>query len=387
MHPSYVRQLHASQIFHALRVWPGISQRELCAMTGCDKSTVSVIIKRFEELELVERFQGQSEGQRGRPLEKLRLSEHQGLLVGVHLELGVLRTVASTIGGKPIDRSDAPLPTHPDDLAASVQQSIQTLCAKIGRSPEEIRGVGVCLPGLVRSGGRLAHSPQLHWTDVPVQDLLRESVSAPIYVDNDTNAAALAEHMFGACTQLDDFVMLQGGSGIGGGIFLNGRVYRGKDGYAAELGHIKVVKDGRMCSCGAMGCLSAYVSTNQLVERLSPYDGDITSLEDLRFKAESGDVNVIDVLEEAGEFLGVAVSDIINSFNPPAIVLAGTLAVLEPYLRHGLRRSLRQNTMPVTLEQVEIIVSSLSIDPILRAGVALALEGFTSLDRPEATPW
>ena len=96
---------------------------------------------------------------------------------------------------------------------------------------------------------------------------------------------------------------------------------------------------------------------------------------------------MLDVLEEAGEFLGVAVSDIINSFNPPAIVLAGTLAVLEPYLRHGLRRSLRQNTMPVTLEQVEIIVSSLSIDPILRAGVALALEGFTSLDRPEATPW
>ena len=276
MHPSYVRQLHASQIFHALRVWPGISQRELCAMTGCDKSTVSVIIKRFEELELVERFQGQSEGQRGRPLEKLRLSEHQGLLVGVHLELGVLRTVASTIGGKPIDRSDAPLPTHPADLAASVQQSIPDALRQdrpFSRGDPRRRR----LPSRPCSLGRTACAfPQLHWTDVPVQDLLRESVSAPIYVDNDTNAAALAEHMFGACTQLDDFVMLQGGSGIGGGIFLNGRVYRGKDGYAAELGHIKVVKDGRMCSCGAMGCLSAYVSTNQLVERLAPYDGEIT---------------------------------------------------------------------------------------------------------------
>ena len=387
MHPSYVRQLHASQIFHALRVRPGISQRELCEMTGCDKSTVSVIIKRFEDLELVERFQGQSAGHRGRPLERLRLSEHQGLLLGVHLELGVLRIVVSTIGGKPIDRIDAPLPTHPDELAGAVRRSIVTLCAKIGRSPEEIRGVGVCLPGLVRSGGRLAHSPQLHWTDVPVTELLKESVDAPIYVDNDTNAAALAEHMFGACTELDDFVMLQGGSGIGGGLFLNGRVYRGNNGYAAELGHIKVVKDGRICSCGSMGCLSAYLSTNQLVERLAPLDATIHSVDDLRFKAEAGDVNVLDVLEEAGEFLGVAMSDIVNSFNPPAIVLAGTLAVLEPYLRHGLRRSLRQNTMPVTLEPVEIIVSSLSIDPILRAGVALALEGFTSLDKPEATPW
>lgn len=387
MHPSYVRQLHASQIFHALRVRPGISQRELCDMTGCDKSTVSVIIKRFEELELVERFQGKSEGQRGRPLEKLRLSEHQGLLIGVHLELGILRTVASTIGGKPIDRIDGPLPTLPSELAASVKQSIATLCAKIGRSPDEIRGVGVCLPGLVRSGGRLAHSPNLDWNDVPVLDLLRDSITAPIYVDNDTNAAALAEHMFGACTELDDFVMLQGGSGLGGGMFLNGRIYRGKNGYAGELGHIKVVKDGRICSCGSMGCLSAYISLGQMVERLGHFDRDIRSLEDLRFKAESGDERVIGVLEEAGEFLGVAVSDIINSFNPPAIVLGGTLATLEPYLRHGLRRSLLQNTMPVTLEQVEIIVSSLSIDPILRAGVALALEGFTSLDKPEATPW
>lgn len=387
MHPSYVRQLHASQIFHALRVRPGISQRELCDITGCDKSTVSVIIKRFEELELVERFQGKSEGQRGRPLERLRLSEHQGLLLGIHLEFGVLRIVASTIGGKPIDGIDAPLPGRPEELAGLVKQRIAMLCDKIGRSADEIRGVGVCLPGLVRTGGSLADSPQLHWVDVPVLDLLRDSVAAPIYVDNDTNAAALAEHMFGACTQFDDFILLQGGSGLGGGMFLNGRVYRGKNGYAGELGHIKVVKDGRLCSCGSMGCLSAYLSTDQLVERLGKHDPRIASLQDLRFRAEAGDEGVLAVLDEAGEFLGVAVSDIINSFNPPAVVLAGTLAVLEPYMRDGLRRSLRRNTMSVTLDQVEILVSSLSTDPILRAGVALALEGFTSLDKPEATPW
>lgn len=387
MHPSYVRQLHASQIFHALRVRPGISQRELCDITGCDKSTVSVIIKRFEALELVERFQGKSEGQRGRPLERLRLSEHQGLLLGIHLEFGVLRIVASTIGGKPIDRVDAPLPGRPEEIAASVRKQIGLLCDKIGRSVEEIRGVGVCLPGLVRTGGELAHSPQLHWDDIPVQELLRSSVPAPVYVDNDTNAAVLAEHMFGACTEFDDFVLLQGGSGVGGGMFLNGRVYRGKNGYAGELGHIKVVKDGRLCSCGSMGCLSAYVSTDQLVERIGQHDPQIGTLDDLRFRAEGGDEIVLSALDEAGEFLGVAVSDIVNSFNPPAVVLAGTLAVLEPYLRDGLRRSLRRNAMPVALDQVEIIVSSLSTDPILRAGVALALEGFTSLDKPEATPW
>jgi predicted NBD/HSP70 family sugar kinase len=268
-----------------------------------------------------------------------------------------------------------------------VSQSITRLCAKIGRSAEEIRGVGVCLPGLVRSGGWLANSPNLHWNDVPVLDLLRGSVEAPIYVDNDTNAAVLAEHMFGACTELDDFVMLQGGVGLGGGMFLNGRVYRGKNGYAGELGHIKVVKDGRICSCGAMGCLSAYLSVAPLIERLGNVAPLIHSIDDILFKAESGDEAVLGVLEEAGEFLGVAASDVINSFNPPAIVLGGTLAILEPYMRRGLRRSLRQNTMKVTLEQVEIIVSSLSTDPILRAGVALALEGFTSLDKLEATPW
>lgn len=387
MHPSYLRQFHASQIFHALRARPDISQRELGQFTGCDKSTVSVIVKRFEELGLVERRQGESGGQRGRPVERLRLSPQSGLLLGIHLEFERLRFVAAGIDGVPVASADAPLPAQPAHLAGAVRDGIGRLCKTIGRKRADIQSVGVCVPGLIGAGGGLVLSPKLRWTDVAVLRLLRDEIGAPVHVDNDSNAATLAEHLFGACTGLDDFLLIDGGLGIGGGLFLDGRLYRGKTGFSGEIGHIKVVKEGRLCECGALGCLSAYLSTAALLERalrVRPHASSVDAIEEL---ARDGDEAIRGVLHEAGGFLGVALANLVNVFNPPALVLAGTLAQLWPYLKDATRLSLEENALAAPLGQVEIMLSALSHADVPRGGVAIALEGFSSLDGPEARSW
>lgn len=386
MNPTYLRQLHASQIFHALRLRPDISQRELGEITSCDKSTVSVVIKRFEALGLIERSQGKPDGQRGRPLEKLRISAQSGLLVGVHLEFEELRIVAASLDGNPIGCIRAPLPSL-SDLASKVREGVAELCATLGRPLEEVRAIGVSVPGLVGDHGGLAYSPGLKWTEVAVCDLLKRSLGAPVYVGNDTNGTALAEHMFGKCTHFDDFLLVESGTGVGGALFLDGSVYHGKNGFAGEIGHTKVVKDGRLCSCGAMGCLSAYLSTRSLLRRAAQISPSILSLDELYARALSNDSEVLDILEEAGDFLGVGVANIVNLFNPAAVVLAGALAKLWPYLSRKFHYSLKQNALMASLQQVEIIVSDLSNDETPRGGIALALEGFTSLETPEATPW
>jgi predicted NBD/HSP70 family sugar kinase len=387
VHPSYLRQFHASQIFHALRARPDISQRELGEVTGCDKSTVSVIVKRFEELGLVERRQGESRGQRGRPVERLRISKQSGLLVGVHLEFDCLRFVAAGIDGIPVGSVDAPLPRQPAQLAAAVRDGIGRICKTIGRKRADIHSVGVCVPGLIGAGGGLAHSPKLRWNDVAVLDLLRDEIGAPVHVDNDSNATALAEYLFGECASLDDFILIDGGLGIGGGLFLDGRLYRGKTGFSGEIGHMKVVKDGRLCECGGLGCLSAYLSTAALLERATRVRPQASSMEAVEALARDGDVAIRGVLNEAGGFLGLALANLVNIFNPPALVLAGTVAQLWPYLKAAARLSLEENALSAPLGEVEIIASKLSLADVPRGGVAIALEGFSSLDRPEATPW
>jgi predicted NBD/HSP70 family sugar kinase len=386
LHPSYLRQFHASQIFHALRAQPGISQKEVCDITGCDKSTVSIIIKRFEEIGLVERVTGTPDGRRGRPSEMIRISELSGLLMGVHLEFESLRLVAANVDGRPFASKGAPLPTNPNDLADQVRDGIIDLCAEIGRDISEIRAVGLTLPGLVGSSGGLAESSNLRWSKVAVPDLLKTKIGAPVYVDNDTNAATLAEYLFGECAHLSDFIMLDGGRGVGGGVFIDGRLYRGKNGFGGELGHIKVVKDGRICGCGAPGCLSAYLSAPALVERARRI-ATVSSLNDVLIAAETGNEDVRYILEEAGQFLGIAISTLINIFNPPAIALGGIIARMWPYMEASTQRSIAQNAMRAPLEQVEIIVSKISNSEVPWGGVALALEGFSSLNPAEPMPW
>lgn len=386
MHPSFLRQFHASQIFHAIRAQPGVSQRELSELTGCDKSTVSVIIKRFEGIGLVERTMGASSGRRGRPSESLRISELSGLLMGVHLEFECLRFVAANVDGRPFASIDRPLPTTPSELGDDVRNGLEALCNEVGRSLSEIRAVGMTLPGLVGSAGGLAESSNLSWDTVAVPDLLRTKIGAPVYVDNDSNASTLAEHLFGVAADLSDFIMLDGSRGIGGGVFIDGRLYRGRSGFSGEMGHIKVVKDGRMCGCGAPGCLSAYICAPALVARSRRVPG-ISKFSDILAAAEAGNPDVRYLLEEAGQFLGVAMATLINVFDPPAIALGGIIAEIWPYIENSTRQTIQQNAMRTPAREYEIRISTISNSQIPWGGVTLALEGFSNLHPTDPLPW
>ena len=386
MHPSFVRQYHASRLFHALLAQPGLTMRRLGDVTGCDRSTVSVILKRFEGIGLVERVAGETSGKRGRPSEIFRISKSSGLLIGVHLEFEVMVIVVAGLDGERFGRLELPLPSRPADFAGDLRQGIMTICEAHGRSVNEVRGVGISLPGLVGPSGGLAQSSNLSWYEVAVPDMLRSAIGAPVYVDNDTNAATLAESLFGACSHLSEFVMIAGGLGLGGGIFVDGSLYRGSGGYGGEFGHIKVVRDGRTCGCGASGCLSAYVAAPALIAR-ARQAASVQSVDEIIALADAGHDEVRRVLAEAGRFLGLAMADLINIFNPPAIVLGGIVARIWPYAEAEARHAMRENAMQSAHAMVDVIVSTLSLQPMPAGGVALALEGFTSLDGQEPSPW
>ncbi|SOC10407.1 MarR family transcriptional regulator [Rhodobacter sp. JA431] len=386
MHPSYVRQYNATRIFHALRANPGITKRGLTDLTGCDKSTVSAILRAFEDIGFVESDAAQETGKRGRPSANYRLSADNGLLIGVHLEFEQMAIVAASIDGTPIRKWSQPLPTDPAALATDLRHAIGALCHEISRSQDEIRAIGITLPGLVESSGGLAHAPSLDWYETDIGNLLRDQIGAPVYIDNDTNAAAMAEYLFGQCGQLTDFVMIDGGLGLGGGIFLDGRPYRGASGFGGELGHIKVVPDGRICGCGAQGCLSAYIAAPALLAA-AQRSLRVRNVEELIRAAKDGAPPILDLFEDSGRHLGRALSDIVNIFNPSAIVLGGIVGRIWPYAEITARKELAKLAMRAPLQNTQILVSDISAAETPVGAVALALEGFTSLDGQKPGPW
>lgn len=386
MDRSYIRRLHANAIFHRIRLEPEISQRDIIARTGLDKSTVSSIVNRFDELGLIVRSQNVSENRPGRPTEGLSISPRKGLLVGVQIESHSIIFVVAGLDGLPLVTHQREFDGAIADLDRVVAEGIAGARAACERQGD-VLGVGLSLPGLVNDDGRLLHAPVLNWHDVPIYDLLRPSMHPPLFIGNDGKAAAMAEHMFGTCIDVDDFIYLFSGSGVGGALFLDGEMYMGAHGLAGELGHIKVVPQGRRCSCGAYGCLSAYLSEPALCEEIGHLsEAKPNSFDQLLARAAAGDAAVIGVLQRAGEALGLAVADLVNIFNPPLVALGGDMARAREYLWPALEATLQRLSHPSMRAQSSIVFSTISAEQPYLGGVALALDGVTGLDGPHVLP-
>lgn len=387
MHPSAVRHLHASRLFHAIRLQPLISQRELTQQSGFDKSTVSAVIKQFEARGLVERDPRSGEGRPGRPSEGLRITGHDRMLLGIHLRPGELTLGAAALDGQLLGTKRVPLPDAAKDFPAALRQGLGALLAELERSEDGILSAGIVLPGLVGRDGNLAQSPNLGWSDVRLRAMLSETLSCPFQIENSTNTAALAEYLFGAAADQPDFVYLESGSGVGAGIFLRGDLMRGTSGYGGEVGHMKIVPDGRLCRCGASGCLSAYVSNYSILQRLAQRGLPLPDAAALLQEAASGHPVMQSVLDEAGWHLGQGIANIINIFNPPLILLGGGLAALYPHLQPSMEAAVARLALAAARAGCRIATARLVADEAPWGGLALALEGCTSAEAAEGVPW
>ncbi|MDQ0471779.1 ROK family transcriptional regulator [Labrys wisconsinensis] len=386
MKVSDIRRYHANAIFHCIRIEPQTSQRDIVRKTGFDKSTVSSIVNRFDELGLIIRSAQAAGNRPGRPAEGLAISPHSGLLVGVQVEAEEIAFVAAGLDGAPLVHRRRPFDGAVERLEAEVAEGIEAVIGD-GLRSTPLLGVGVSLPGLVRHDGSLVHAPVLGWHDIPVLERLQRTVKAPIYVGNDGKAAAMAERMFGSCVDVDDFVYLFSGSGVGGALFLGGAMYLGAEGLAGELGHLKVVPQGRLCSCGASGCLSAYLSEKALAAHASAVGGRaVHAFDEILARAGDGDPAVLDAFSLAGEVLGTALSNLVNTFNPPVVVLGGDMARAETYLRPSLEPSLKRQAHPSMHARSRVTFSEISAVKPYLGGIALALDGVTGLQSSSVLP-
>ena len=377
LNSALIRRVNTARVFHALRDHPGSSQRSLCALTQLDASTVWSVIAKLEADRIVKRLDSSRSGQAGRPERMLQINRDGGVLIGAAIETDGIRLIATGLDGEPRGGFSVDPGETVDAALENLHYGVVELVGLLKLDLADVRGIGVGQHGLIDRAGHLVLAPRMGWRDVPLGARLRRLFPVPVYLENDTKVAAIAEHLFGSCQGVADFVLLHGGSGIGGALFLQGALYHGI-GLGGELGHMKVFPNGRPCSCGGNGCLEAYVSEPAIRARLAENGRALPNAVAIA-RAAVSDPAVRAVLDDAGWVLGLAMANLVNLLNPRRVVLAGSLAALSDSLLPHARSALAENVLPVMGSEVEIMVSELGADAVELGGVGLAMEGFLPL--------
>jgi glucokinase len=276
------------------------------------------------------------------------------------------------------------------DSARGCLDGISRCISDLARGTDEVEGIGVGVASMVDfAAGSVVESVNLPLTDVPLRELLEKRFAVPVVVDNDATAAAIGEHAFGAGVGAREMLMLTLGTGVGGGIIIGGRPYRGASGAAAEIGHMIIDLNGPKCpaNCPNHGCLEAFVAGPAMTAaalaeaRANPHSalgralerGDAVDSRLLTQLALGGDLAAVAIIERVGEYLGAGLVTLTNIFDPDVIVIGGGAAAAGELLLAPARRVLATRGLPPARDRVRVVPAVLGPDAGFIGAAALAL--------------
>lgn len=250
----------------------------------------------------------------------------------------------------------------------------------------DVAAVGVGAPGVIQADkGIVVKSPNFpDWNNLPLKDQLEKTLGTPVFLENDANAAALGEQWRGAGRGIRSMILLTLGTGVGGGIILDNKIWHGADGMAGEIGHMTLVPDGRPCTCGNTGCLEMYSSSRGIVqsfrEALGKTSGGVPdqskqiSSEQVYEAAGAGNEIAIRVMKDMGRMLGIGIASLINIFNPERIVIGGGVKDAWPLFIGSTREEIMKRAFAVPAKRTEIVPSQLGDDAGMVGAAAVAFE-------------
>jgi len=386
-----VRKINRSLVLNTLRLHAPVSRAQVANFTGLTRGTVSNIVNVLIEDGLV--FEDKLEDSKiGRPSILLGLRPDGGAVVGVEIGvdfISVLLTnfVAETLWETRVETS--PLQSQTEIINQAEQYIDQALSIA---EEQELRplGIGVGLPGLVNTRqGNLIIAPNLHWTNLPLRLIWNQRFHLPVYIENEANLAALGEYYFGVARNVDNFICLTSGIGLGGGIMIDGRLFRGGHGYGGEIGHIQRDPQGEQCGCGRIGCWETQVGPRAVLQRVkkefqvhhdqSLLDACSGDLNNLTFEivvqfTSGGDVICRKAIEEVAVNLGVGIADLVNIFNPNLIIIGGAFISAKDIMQSIIEKTIFSNALQPSTDNLQIKFSERSTEACVLGAVAVVLD-------------
>ncbi|GAA3050280.1 MULTISPECIES: ROK family transcriptional regulator [Actinomycetes] len=367
----------ASDVFQLLRDGVPKSRTELAALTGMARSTVNDRLSALTELGLIgPAADGVSTG--GRPPRRVALLPDARLALAVdlgasHVRLAVVNLLNAQLSAH---EESLDIAAGPEPVLARVMELADELLAGLGRDRQDIMAVGIGLPGPVHfDSGRPSRPPIMPgWDGFDVPGWFHQHVRVPVLVDNDVNIMALGEHSR-LSRPVEHFLFVKVATGIGAGIISGGRLQRGAQGIAGDIGHVRVRSgDGVFCHCGNEGCLEAVASGSRLAEQLRRAGHrDISGGRDVVRLVDAGDLDAIRAVRQAGRDLGEVLAASISFLNPEVIAVGGRMAGAGEHLLAGVREVVYQRAMPLATQRLDIHTAAQTRDAGLLGASLLAL--------------
>ncbi|NYD35984.1 ROK family transcriptional regulator [Actinomycetospora corticicola] len=394
--PAGLREANRRRVLDAVLAEGEPTQSGIAASTGLAPATVSNIVR---DLCREGRLTASTTVRGGRRVRAVRLAPVPGVVAGIdfghrHVRVGIQRAAVTVLPeGEDDGEGEGPgrlLAERSSDLAEGHDAGVgldvaaallDEALAAAGVPRPELLAVGIGLPAPVDARTGAVGEPGIlpGWVGIRPAAVAGERFGAPVVVDNDALLGTLAERAWGALREVDDGVYLKLSDGVGAGLVLGGRPYRGRTGTAGELGHV-VVDDsggppgGAVCRCGNRGCLETWASTATVVGLLEPLLGAPLTVEEVVARARGGHAPSRRVLADTGEHVGRALGGLCSVLTPARIVVGGELAQAEDLLLDPLRAALERWALPGAVDGVEVTTARLGRHAHVLGAVALALE-------------
>jgi len=373
-----LRERNRLRVIDALRTRGAISRADIARQTGLSRSTVSSLVGDLQAAGLVVERVAESAApaspQGGRPPVLVALDQSAGAVVGLDFGHDSLRVAIADLSYAILAETYAELEvdTAAHDALDTAARLVGELIEEAGVERDRVLAAGMGLPGPIERESGVVHSPILpSWVGLNPANEMEERLELPVHLDNDANVGALGESTFGVGRGTHVMAYLRLSAGIGAGLVINGRPFRGARGIAGEIGHVLVDPQGPICRCGNRGCLETFVAGPALCELLRRSHGPLT-VHDLLRLAEEGDAGCQRVLADAGRVVGRAVADLCNYLNPDLVVVGGDLSVAGDVLLEPMREAVRRFAIPAAVEDVEIVAGTLGGRAELLGALALA---------------
>lgn len=375
-----------------------LSRIELARRTYLSTTTITNLINELIETEIViedHSQNGHTSRSVGRPRTAVRLSPDARYAIGIHVGIGLFRVALVNLFDEMITSSIGSF--NFSDSAEQVLEQMALLVEKTISdsqvSREKILGLGVGASGLVNyQAGINVLAPNLGWRMIPIQDILEERLGLPVVVDNNVRAMALGEALFGSGRDVESLAFVYGRIGVGAGFIFNGQVYRGSSTGAGEIGHVTLItENGEQCRCGKTGCLETLVSEpvilkyalqlardnpKSLLAQVLATPSDDRPIDKVFNAARQGDPLSRQLIDERARYLGIALANLVNIFNPELILLGGVFAQGHDLFIPPVTKTMRENAFAGMGDKVRLQPTSFGWKAGVMGASALALSRF-----------
>src|SRR5688572_6104618 len=369
-----IRDINRQIVLNYVRELGPISRAEIARETALQRSTVSMIVDELRADGMIEEVSGESTG--GRPPSLLSLRAANAVAIGV--DLGTVKTVMATsdLAGRVLEQEEFPTDS---DVNVTLKNIVTRAQRLIGKNRGTTEGIGISVPGVVDPKTGALYVPHFSWRNVPIAETLTHATSLPVTIDNDANAAALAELWFGRpeIREVRDFILVLVETGVGTGVVFDGQVYRGEGGTAGEFGHMTIGTGAPVaCAVGSTECWEAFASERAALARykkLTHHNGspdvDFTKLMDLALRGEG---NARGALKTTARYLGIGIANLIQGLAPETVIVGGPIVRAWPVIEQDLRTSV-ETSICRGLPSTPIIGSTLGAQPTLMGALSLVL--------------